>query len=202
MEEQTEITALLKEIEANQLSLHDDMVAVIDRLTKLEATVTELANTASEPATIDEHQLYNSARSLVVETGRASTSLLQRVLRIGYSRAASLIDSLETNGIIGPPNSSNPREVFLDREKLDEIEDEEEEKENSPVLTGDHDDLYEEAKALVLEAGKSSTSYIQRRLRIGYSRAAFIQDLLEKNGVVGPANGAEPRSVNSYGKKT
>lgn len=59
----------------------------------------------------------------------------------------------------------------------------------------DDDDLYEEAKALVLEAGKSSTSYIQRRLRIGYTRAAFIQDLLEKNGVVGPADGGKPREV-------
>ncbi len=202
MEEQTEITALLKEIEANQLSLHDDMVVVVDRLSKLEAVIIELTQHSNQPSAIDEHQLYTAARALVVETQKASTSMLQRVLRIGYSHAASLINSLETNGIIGPPNSSNPREVFLDREKLDEIEDEEEEKENSPVLTGDHDDLYEEAKALVLEAGKSSTSYIQRRLRIGYTRAAFIQDLLEKNGVVGPANGAEPRSVNSYGKKT
>ncbi len=200
MEEQTEITALLKEIEANQLSLHDDMVAVVDRLSKLEAVIIELTQHSNQPSAIDEHQLYTAARALVVETQKASTSMLQRVLRIGYSHAASLINTLEANGIIGPPNSSSPREVFLDRETLDEIEDEEEE--NGPVITGDHDDLYEEAKALVLEAGKSSTSYIQRRLRIGYSRAVFIQDLLEKNGVVGPANGAEPRSVNSYGKKT
>lgn len=192
MFEHTEITALLKEIEANQLSLHDDMAAVLDRLTKLEAVVTELSNTASEPSSIDEHQLYTAARSLVVETGKASTSLLQRVLRIGYSRATSLMDTLEANGIIGPYNDSTPREVFLDRETLNEIEDEEE---NGPVLTGDHDDLYEEAKAVVLEAGKSSTSYIQRKLCVGYVRAVFIHDLLEKNGVVGPQDGTKPREV-------
>lgn len=66
----------------------------------------------------------------------------------------------------------------------------------------DDDELYEDAKEAVLEAGKASTSYIQRKLRVGYSRAARLMDMLEENGVIGPANGAEPRKVNSYDKKT
>lgn len=57
------------------------------------------------------------------------------------------------------------------------------------------DVLYEEAKKIVIEAGKASTSYIQRRLKVGYSRAARLVDLLEENGVVGPANGSKPRDV-------
>lgn len=59
----------------------------------------------------------------------------------------------------------------------------------------DDDELYEDAKEAVLEAGKASTSYIQRKLRIGYSRAARLIDMLEEKGVIGPANGAEPRKV-------
>lgn len=57
------------------------------------------------------------------------------------------------------------------------------------------DDLYEEARKAVIEAGKASTSYLQRKLRIGYSRAARLLDLLEEAGVIGPQNGATPREV-------
>lgn len=59
----------------------------------------------------------------------------------------------------------------------------------------DDDELYEDAKEAVIDAGKASTSYLQRKLRVGYSRAARLMDLLEKNNVIGPANGSEPRKV-------
>lgn len=61
------------------------------------------------------------------------------------------------------------------------------------------DELYEDARAVVMEAGKASTSYIQRKLKVGYSRAARLIDLLEERGVVGPADGAKPREVLSSG---
>ncbi|PID51921.1 MAG: cell division protein FtsK [Candidatus Moraniibacteriota bacterium] len=57
------------------------------------------------------------------------------------------------------------------------------------------DPIYEEAKDLVIKAGKASTSYIQRRLRVGYSRAARLMDELEDNGIVGPSEGSKPRKV-------
>ena len=57
------------------------------------------------------------------------------------------------------------------------------------------DELYGEAKKTVLEAGKASTSYLQRKLGIGYARAARLVDLLEERGVIGPADGAKPREV-------
>lgn len=60
---------------------------------------------------------------------------------------------------------------------------------------GDDDPLYEEARRVVVEAGKASTSYIQRKLRVGYSRAARLIDILEEKGVVGPAEGSKPREV-------
>lgn len=57
------------------------------------------------------------------------------------------------------------------------------------------DDLYEAARAAVLEAGKASTSYLQRKLRVGYARAARLIDILEERGVIGPGDGAKPREI-------
>lgn len=57
------------------------------------------------------------------------------------------------------------------------------------------DDMYEAAREAVLEAGKASTSYLQRKLRVGYARAARLIDILEERGVIGPGDGAKPREV-------
>jgi len=57
------------------------------------------------------------------------------------------------------------------------------------------DELYEQARETVIQAGRASTSYLQRRLRLGYARAARLMDVLETKGVVGPADGAKPREV-------
>jgi S-DNA-T family DNA segregation ATPase FtsK/SpoIIIE len=57
------------------------------------------------------------------------------------------------------------------------------------------DELFEDAVRLVLEFGKASTSLLQRRLRIGYGRAAHLIDLMERDGIVGPADGPKPREV-------
>jgi len=59
----------------------------------------------------------------------------------------------------------------------------------------DDDEMYEPAKQAVIEAGKASTSYIQRKLRVGYARAARLMDILEQRGVVGPADGAKAREI-------
>jgi DNA segregation ATPase FtsK/SpoIIIE, S-DNA-T family len=59
----------------------------------------------------------------------------------------------------------------------------------------DEDELLPQAKEIVIESGKASTSWLQRKLGIGYSRAAKLIDLLEARGIVGPANGSKPREV-------
>jgi S-DNA-T family DNA segregation ATPase FtsK/SpoIIIE len=59
----------------------------------------------------------------------------------------------------------------------------------------DHDELYDTAVALVAEMGQASTSMVQRKLRIGYNRAARLIERMEKEGIVGPADGARPREV-------
>jgi S-DNA-T family DNA segregation ATPase FtsK/SpoIIIE len=60
---------------------------------------------------------------------------------------------------------------------------------------GEHDELYHDAIRLVIEFGKASTSLLQRRLRIGYGRAAHLIDLMESDGIVGAADGPKPREV-------
>lgn len=62
----------------------------------------------------------------------------------------------------------------------------------------DHDDLLPDARDVLREAGKASASLLQRRLKIGYARAARILDILEEQGFIGPADGAKPREV--YGQ--
>jgi len=59
----------------------------------------------------------------------------------------------------------------------------------------EHDELYHDAVRLVIEFGKASTSLLQRRLRIGYGRAAHLIDLMQNDGIVGPADGPKPREV-------
>jgi len=61
------------------------------------------------------------------------------------------------------------------------------------------DELITEAKEVLLQAGKASASFLQRRLRIGYARAARILDILESQGYIGPADGARPREVYANG---
>lgn len=61
------------------------------------------------------------------------------------------------------------------------------------------DDLYEDAKQAVIDAGKASTSYLQRKLRVGYSRAARLMDLLEERGVIGQQDGSKPREIIDQG---
>jgi len=94
----------------------------------------------------------------------------------------------------------------------DEIPDEISLDENSPTSDNaifsasmssddDEDELYEDAKQTVIDAGKASTSYLQRKLRVGYSRAARLMDILEERGVIGEANGSKPREILEVGEE-
>lgn len=56
--------------------------------------------------------MYDDALRIVLEMGKASTSTLQRHLRLGYGRAARILDMMHRDGIIGPPDGSKPREVL------------------------------------------------------------------------------------------
>ncbi|MDR1447242.1 MAG: DNA translocase FtsK [Treponema sp.] len=77
----------------------------------------------------------------------------------------------------------------------DEIFYDEEEDEGSSLFTEGEDPLYDKALEIVLQQGKASASYIQRRLKIGYNRAARLVEEMEVHGVVGPAQGSRPREL-------
>lgn len=65
----------------------------------------------------DEDPLYEQAKQIVIKTKKASTSYLQRKLKIGYARAARIIDALEEGGIVGPQDGSRQREVYIKDEQ-------------------------------------------------------------------------------------
>ena len=67
----------------------------------------------------DEDPMYRDAVRVVCEMGKASTSILQRRLRLGYGRAARILDQMQKEGVIGPPDGSRPREIFRRPDWLD-----------------------------------------------------------------------------------
>ena len=89
----------------------------------------------------------------------------------------------------GPPDYIDD-EIFVEDE-----DDDEGETQGETLFTEGEDPLYEQALDIVVQAGKASASYIQRRLKIGYNRAARLVEEMEDRGIVGPANGAKPREL-------
>lgn len=93
-----------------------------------------------------------------------------------------------------------PASVMVESLKNSLEQQSQDEKGGGDVFFGDDDPLFEEVKKIVLETKKASASFLQRRLRIGYSRAARLIDMLEEQGIVGPADGAKPREVYGEGQ--
>lgn len=89
--------------------------------------------------------------------------------------------------------------IVEQNERVKKLEERVEELENNcepnEIEEEDVENLYEEAKAEVIHAQRASTSFLQRRLNIGYSKAASLIDLLEERKVIGTALGAMPREV-------
>ena len=75
-----------------------------------------------EALDVDQDPMYEEAVRLVLQMGKASTSTLQRHLRLGYGRAARILDMMQRDGIIGPPDGSKPREVLKRPDWLREVE--------------------------------------------------------------------------------
>src|SRR5579872_1476224 len=90
--------------------------------TFLMAPPEEAGETEAEDFDATEDPMYQDAVRVVLELGKASTSTLQRRLRLGYGRAARILDMMQREGIIGPPDGSRPREVLKRPDWLEEIE--------------------------------------------------------------------------------
>jgi S-DNA-T family DNA segregation ATPase FtsK/SpoIIIE len=82
----------------------------------------EEAAAEGDAAAADQDPMYEEAVRLVLQMGKASTSTLQRHLRLGYGRAARILDMMQRDGIIGPPDGSKPREVLKRPDWLREVE--------------------------------------------------------------------------------
>ena len=75
------------------------------------------------------------------------------------------------------------------------VDDDEEEDDEPGLFSDGEDPLYDQALQIVVQTGKASASYLQRRLKIGYNRAARLVEDMEARGIVGPANGSKPREI-------
>ncbi len=119
-----------------------------------------------------------------LQSAFVTTEEVKRV--VAYLKDQGSIQELETINLEPSGDRVDPNSIFATSIDSD---------------SGDDDELYEDARVAVTEAGKASTSYLQRRLRLGYSRAARLMDLLEERGVIGPPDGAKPRPVIDGGGK-
>ncbi|MBK9992242.1 MAG: DNA translocase FtsK [Verrucomicrobia bacterium] len=99
----------------------------------------------------------------------------------------SIIDALKKNG---PPQYAQDVQAQIDRDPESDDDDE-----SSSDDAGDDDELLQDAIGVLKSTRRASTSMLQRRLRIGYNRAARIMELMEDRGIVGPENGAQPREI-------
>jgi len=89
-------------------------------VTKAEGKAKEQRKDSGEPEPGSDEDIFERAIEVVVEAGQASTSSLQRRLKLGYARAARIMDELEEKGIIGPYEGAKPRRVLMSREQLAE----------------------------------------------------------------------------------
>jgi len=100
----------------------------------------------------------------------------------------SIVEALKKNG---PPQYAQDVQAQIDRDPESDEDDEEGEDDDM----GNDDELFKEAVGVLKSTRRASTSMLQRRLRIGYNRAARIMELMEDRGIVGPENGAQPREI-------
>jgi S-DNA-T family DNA segregation ATPase FtsK/SpoIIIE len=103
----TEINDKLQMLSEKQNSQFTEIMMELKKL------AIQITNT-QEDIDVDDDDLYEDAKEAVIKAGKASTSLLQRKLRIGYGRACRLIDMLEERGVIGPADGARGREILID----------------------------------------------------------------------------------------
>lgn len=111
MSDKDEIMTQLEEMSATIKSLSEKQDAqYTDVMLELKRIEDHLSS--AEVSIVDDGEMYEAAKAVVIKARKASTSFLQRELGIGYSRAAHLLDKLEEEGVIGPADGSKPRQVL------------------------------------------------------------------------------------------
>ena len=117
-EEREEIISFIKQ--ASQAEYSDEIIAQIEKAAEDKNAKTEEKDSGKEQNDYDE--LLPQAVEVIFETKQASVSMLQRRLKLGYSRAARLIDQLEEVGVVGPFEGSKPRQIIITKEQWREMQ--------------------------------------------------------------------------------
>lgn len=167
------ITGLIKANVPTRLALQ--VASQIDSRTILDASGAELLLGAGD-------MLYQSAdmqKPVRLQTAYISEQEVKKVVSYIKEHNAGSLGGLDLGGGTGGTGVHEANDAIMLAGDDDDVD----------------DDLYGQAREAVEEAGRASTSYLQRKLRIGYSRAARLMDLLEDKGVIGPADGSRPREV-------
>jgi S-DNA-T family DNA segregation ATPase FtsK/SpoIIIE len=97
----------------------DDIIAKVRAREALEAAKGDAENADADAS--DRDKLFREAAEVVIQHQQGSTSLLQRRLKVGYGRAARIIDQLHSAGVLGPPDGPKPRDVLVGLDELDRI---------------------------------------------------------------------------------
>ena len=111
-----EVENIVKFIKKDGINQYDE-----DIIEKIENSDKSAKQSANEDEDDDTDSLLNEAIDMVVEAGQASTSFLQRRLKVGYARAGRIIDQMEQRGIISGYQGSKPREVLMSKERWAEL---------------------------------------------------------------------------------
>lgn len=112
-----EIERVIAYTSKEQVASYDESITQMNQNTESISTAGVGGRDTSE-----DDPLYNEIVDFAVETGKVSASLLQRRFRLGYNRAARIVDLLEERGVIGPQNGSKPREVLIKMDKQEDVD--------------------------------------------------------------------------------
>lgn len=119
-EERDEVIRFIKQNSEAQYS--DDIIAQIEQAAIKEDSKSGGNEPASTDRNSDHDELLPQAVDVILETNQASVSLLQRRLKLGYSRAARLVDQMEEIGVVGPFQGSKPREILITKQQWQEMQ--------------------------------------------------------------------------------
>ena len=119
-EEREEVVRFIKQNSEAQYS--DDIIAQIEKSAAEADKKSGPAPEADKPAKSDYDELLPQAVDVILETKQASVSMLQRRLKLGYSRAARMVDQMEEMGIVGPFEGSKPRKILITKEQWQEMQ--------------------------------------------------------------------------------
>lgn len=112
-----EIERVIAYTSKEQVASYDESITQMNQNTESISTAGVGGRDTSE-----DDPLYNEIVDFAIETGKVSASLLQRRFRLGYNRAARIVDLLEERGVIGPQNGSKPREVLIKMDKQEDVD--------------------------------------------------------------------------------